>query len=582
MLTEEQKEAVRYGDGPLRIIAGAGTGKTFTIVERIKSLVKEKGISGGRVLVLTFTNKAAHELHERLVEKECVGVNAMTFHSLAAKLLRKFWKGDFEILEALVCRDFIKEILNEEERKELKNIMQDLDKLRQIRVLEEERLSKFDRFSKVSIERLEEILDEYENILAEKNAFDFSGLLIGLYKFWLADEEIFKKCQELFDYVLVDEYQDVNDLQVRILEKLVARHGNICVVGDNDQTIYSWRGANERTLQEFEEIFFGTETVILTRNFRNPSAVLKGAQSLISYNKNRIDKELKSELEEKGLIGLWESKNDYQQNEVFFYLLEKYLGATSEMHLADQLESGEDREFCGLSDIAILYRTQAEGKYLAELLSKKGYSFQISSGDYFWERKEIKDFVESLKSLDESKIVEIERVNGKFSEWMSRLIDQYIEENKFNKMQGNRMKSLIIYCVQFDGIDVSGALSAFLDEVVLEQEADNLLYADRINLLTLHATKGLEFPVVLIFGLEEGKIPLAKLSDDEYWLGEERRLLYVGMTRARGDLHLFCKGEKSRFLTEIGMENMVLEKLPPIRAEKLKKKEMKRAQMSLF
>ena len=250
------------------------------------------------------------------------------------------------------------------------------------------------------------------------------------------------------------------------------------------------------------------------------------------------------------------------------------------MHRADDLDTFGD-EFRGFSDVAILYRTQHEGKKLAELLNKKGYPYQISSGEGFWERKEVRDFVEELEGLREGLMFEGE----KFSDFLAALIENFVESQKLREGHANRLRHLVSYALAFDGMDLDDAFSAFLDEVKLEQEADNLIFGDRINLLTLHASKGLEFPIVLIFGMEEGVIPSLRAEDDS----EERRLFYVGMTRAKEDLHLFYtkkRGDsimdRSRFLKEIGTDNLFLQVLSEKRAEKLKKKEIKRAQMSLF
>lgn len=617
MLNSAQRQAIQTTEGPLRIIAGAGTGKTFTLINRINYLITEKDTLPNKILTLTFTNKAAHELKERLVKMGQPNTLALTFHSLAAKLLRKYWQADFEILSSKEAEKILAEVLNKEEEKKIREILTDISTFQRSKLIipPEEENPYF--LSSLNPERISEIAETYTKKLTEKNALDFSSLLTKLLEIWRDKPETLQQCQELFSHVLVDEYQDVNAIQIEILKKLVEAHKNICVVGDGDQTIYSWRGAKASTMQEFENMFPATKSITLTQNYRNPPAILRGAEELIQNNSDRLKKKLEAALKKAGVIKFWKNKNEYQEYEVLFYLLEKYLGSTSDMHMADQLDTEHHNSFCKLSDIALLYRTQAQGKVLAETLSKKGYPYQISSGEYFWERKEIKKFLIELESIssfipnlpvrrsaNEGGIGDPENIkvdssavadgndkmaDVKFSHWITERIEDFINAEKLSKNQANRLRQLITYSIQFDNLYLSEALQAFLDETKTEQEADNLLYADRINLLTLHAAKGLEFPIVLIFGLEEGEIPAKKSKDDPYFLEEERRLLYVGMTRAKEELHLFCKQTKnekeqssSRFLAEIKEENLHLGTLPEERRQRLRKKEMKKAQMKLF
>ena len=580
MLNTEQQLAVDTINGPLRIIAGAGTGKTFTLIKRIESLLSKKSVKPNKILVLTFTNKAAFELKDRLNKCKIFGVHSMTFHSLAAKILRQFWNPDFTIINSTDQKVIFESLLNKEEQKNYKDFLNDFNVLRFNAFLDKD--SKYNKKkTKISDKRMVEILDKYNDILDEKNSVDFSGLLLKLLDLWNNKPNILAKCQKLFDYVMVDEYQDVNQIQIELLEKLVRPHKNICVVGDSDQTIYSWRGAKASTMMDFENIFEDAETVVLTKNYRNPPSILRGAQDLIKNNKKRINKYLESAVEKDEKIKFWESVNEFERSEILFSLLEKYIGSTTSMVTADMIDNEADSDFKQFSDIAILYRTQAQGKILAELLSKKGYPFQISSSEYFWQKKEIVKLIEDLEKIDES---DYKTTNpDSFSEWFSNFIDTYIEKNKFTKAQQTRLKHLIPYSIQFEN------LSEFLDNVQTEQEADNLVFGDKINLLTLHAAKGLEFPIVFIFGLEEDEIPFKKSKDDNYMLSEERRLLYVGMTRATEELHLFYskkvydkQKDRSRFLGEIGIENMIYQRLSEDRAEKLKRKEIKKAQMTLF
>jgi len=572
MLNSAQQQAVKITEGPVRIIAGAGTGKTHTLVSRVAYLIKEKGVRSEKILALTFTNKTAHELNERLQKKELPVATAMTFHALAARLLRKFWNPDFTIIGKKEQEEILKNILQPHEQNNIKTILSEMDTLR--------------NSGRTGSGRIHEILKAYQEELIQKNALDFTGLLTGLLKMWEEQPETLAKCQNLYLYILVDEYQDVNPIQIKIIQKLAETHENLCVVGDPDQTIYSWRGARAETMTEFERLYPNAVSIALIKNYRNPPAILKGAEKLITYNQGRLKKPLQPTIQKSETITFWESENNFQQTEILFHLMEKYFGSHSAMHMADQLDSGRNSAFRKFDDIALLYRTQGQGRQLYEQLIKRGYPCQMSAPENFWERKEIIDFLEGIESLSQWTDIEDRQ---KFSKWIREKLTKFIESQNFTKIRINRLNHLVPYAMAYDHLPINEALIQFLDEARTEQEADNLIQTDKINLLTLHAAKGLEFPIVLIFGLEEGNIPHKKLMDDAYWLSEERRLLYVGMTRATHELHLFrtkSKKEKmlepSRFLNEISSENLVPGKMPEIRIRQIKKREIKKAQMKLF
>ncbi|MBN2096712.1 ATP-dependent helicase [Candidatus Peregrinibacteria bacterium] len=572
MLNLEQQQAVKMTDGPVRIIAGAGTGKTHTLISRIAYLIEEKKADPRKILALTFTNKAAHELNERLQKKDLPLVNAMTFHALAARLLRQFWNPDFRILTSKEQEEILKKIIGE--RDDWKEIITKID---QIRNKSEGRNDH---------PGMNEMIDKYHQRLADQNALDFTDLLTTLLRIWDENADILIKCQSLYNYLMVDEYQDVNALQIEIMRRLAEPHRNLCVVGDPDQTIYSWRGSQAQSMADFENLYPDTVSITLTKNYRNPPALLKGAEKLISENPGRIKKELQPVSAKTKGTTLWESDTDFHRSEILFHLLEKWIGSHSAMHLADQLDVDREEDCRKLSDIAILYRTQGEGKRLYADLSKRGYPCQLSAPESFWQKKVIVDFLEGLDNLRQWSAIENDR---KFSKWLREKITKFIEAEELTKAQINRLSHLISYAMALDHLPVNEALIQFLDEAKLQQETDNLIQADRISMLTLHAAKGLEFPIVLIIGLEEGNLPHKKGKDDPYWPTEERRLMYVGMTRATEELHLFRKRKKedrnlepSRFLEEIGSENMVPGAMPEVKIEQIRKREIKKAQMKLF
>lgn len=583
MLNEEQKQAVETFEGPIRVLAGAGTGKTRTLISRVGHLMKSEIAKSNEILLLTFTNKAAHELNERLVRAELPRVHATTFHGLAAGLLRKLWRDDFEIMTQKEQEDSLYEILYSQERDELKDVVSDLNNVRQAAACQAPwpKLT-----STVKLDRLGEIWQSYSVILNDKNAVDFTGLLTTLLELWRDDPKVLAACQERYKYVHVDEYQDVSPIQVYLVDKLVEPHKNLCIVGDPDQTIYSWRGAHSGAMDDFLKTYPEATSIILTKNYRNPEPILKGAEALIAHNEGRPDKILEPTLKGESQITLFENSDEWQANESLFYLLEQFFGSHDHMASADQLDTAREEGFRGFGDVAILYRTQTQGRLIAAHLGKRGYPCQLSSMVSFWEHKEVKQFLEKLFAL---------RAVGKFpgetpfSDWFREQLEEFIWHQSIPDNKQDRLTRLLPVAMGFDHLPHDAALSEFLDEADTAQEVDNLVEADKINLLTLHAAKGLEFPIVIIMGLEENHLPLKKLKDDPYWLAEERRLLYVGMTRAREQLYLFTNLkndsknlEVSRFIAEIGPENLTYGKLPDKRITATRRKQVKKAQTVLF
>lgn len=545
MLNEEQKLAVLETSGPVRIIAGVGTGKTYTLIERACHLIESCGAIPQKILILTFTNKAAHELKTRLKNRNHHGVHVLTFHSLAARLLRRFWKQDFVIVN--------------------------------------------------------------NNIeTASTNTLTFDELLEKLLEIW-KNPEILKACQNLFSHIMVDEYQDVNETQIQILKKLAEKHQNICVVGDPDQTIYSWRGADPKSMADFSEIFPNIKTITLTKNYRNPGAIIEASEKLISYNNDRFEKNL-IPLKDRGVeLKLWQSSDFWEETEMLIHLITQYVGSSSSMTDADTLDTGSAEYKHSFGDIAIMYRTQNQGKIIAQKLEKHGYPVTRSAPECFWESPEISQFCDELKSLQNLCEIQAKKTAAEpkfdknsqqtFSQWLRQRLETFIERQTFSELKQNRLLSLLNIAVCFDDLPLNEALQAFFDERETSLDADNLGSgsgigramgdnldrSDSIQLLTLHASKGLEFPIVIIIGLEEESIPYKKSLVDQYLLEEERRLLYVGMTRALNELHFFSNkktGKPSRFLEEIG--NYEIGSLPQERASRLKKRKMKRAQASLF
>lgn len=616
MLNEAQQKAVETTEGPVRIIAGAGTGKTATLVARIVHLIESEKATARDIVALTFTHKAAHELNERLRAQGLPRIFVTTFHGFAASVLRGAGgdggPADFSILTQEQQEEILRDLLYSQERDELANVVTDFNRVREAAACGAEWPV---LLSSVSIERLGELWQSYRKVLEAKNAVDFTGLLTGVLELWKASPEVLEAWQNRCRYVMVDEYQDVSAIQVEMLKQLAPR--NLCVVGDPDQTIYSWRGADPRALLDFAVHFPNTQTITLTQNYRNPACILNPAERLIVHNPDRFPKTLVAMPGgEHGThsaalpVHLWEARDEWQLHEMVLHLLEQFLGSHDHMARADRLDAGQsgDHHQGGRSfnEIAVLYRTQAEGRFLAAQLSKHGYPFQMSVPTEFWQRKEIGKFLEKLNAM---RGVEVRRQKSEdrrsageqddneilpqnfvpFSAWLRPHLEQFIWNQSIPDNKTGPLLHLLSYAMAYDHFPLPEALSHFLDAAATAQDADHLVASDKIQLLTLHAAKGLEFPIVLILGLEEGMLPHHKLAEDPLQIDEERRLLYVGMTRAREQLHLFTarardskSTEPSRFLAEIGHEYLTRGILPEHRALASRRKQVKKAQMSLF
>jgi superfamily I DNA/RNA helicase len=514
-------------------------------------------------------------LNERLIRLKFPGIQAATFHALAARMLRQFWKTDFSIIGKKEQEAILDKILKGKELDEVREVVSDLDLMDYLKPK-----------SSLPPERLEMVRRDYQEALRRLNAIDFTGLLTKLLDLWEEDEGVLEKCQSQFEYIVVDEYQDVNGPQIQIVQKLAEKHRNLCVVGDPDQTIYSWRGSDPKSLADFPLTYRDCTRVALTENYRNPPHILKGAEELIGHNPDRLPKPLQAMALKQGDISLWKSVSEPSQNETILHLLGHYLGSHGDMIEADNLDSGHDEEFMRFGDIAILYRTQAEGKRIEAELSKHGFPCQRSAPEMFWERREIVDFLSHLGQL---RFLESYPEGVRFSDWIRERVENYIAQGKLAEAQLAPLHMLVPHSMAYDHLPIQDALFEFLDETRTEQEFDNMVESDKINLLTLHAAKGLEFPVVMITGLEEENLPGKKTVGDPERLAEERRLLYVGMTRATRDLHLFFCIQKfsdmqspSRFLDEIGYSNMLFGKLPEDLVQNLRRREIRKAQMKLF
>lgn len=625
-LNQMQKEAVLYTEGPLLVLAGAGSGKTRVLMHRIAYLMEERGVSPYNIMAITFTNKAAKEMRERidaLVGDEADSIWVSTFHASCLRMLRRFidrigYDRGFSIYDADDQKTLIKKIFKElnidpkqiRERSALlaissyKNELTDAKEAAKIAV---------DYYEK----QIAEIYAAYQEALKKNNALDFDDLIGKTVELFEEDPDVLSHYQERFRYIMVDEYQDTNTAQFRLIELLAGKHKNLCVVGDDDQSIYKFRGANIRNILEFEKVFPNTRVIKLEQNYRSSGYILDAANRLIANNRERKAKTL------------WTAKEQGQKA-----VFRQFEDAKSEADAIarDILRQAKDGNY---GDFAVLYRTNAQSRLLEERCVALGIPYQLVGGVNFYQRKEIKDILAYLKTIangrDDIALLRIVNIPKRgvgesslaklsafasehgislyeacLNIWQLPQLKRAVQKIKSftdliegfkTKLSGGTSVSDIIraileeggyeeYLAQEGEIEAQsrleniyelinkaeefreGSLGDFLEEVALIADIDRMdSAASRITLMTIHAAKGLEFDQVYMSGMEDGLFPsgISIHADDASEIEEERRLCYVGITRAKkrlvftaaktrvyqGDLR-YC--EVSRFLEEIPSE----------------------------
>jgi DNA helicase-2/ATP-dependent DNA helicase PcrA len=632
-LNPQQREAVLHVDGPLLILAGAGSGKTRVLTHRIAHLVCDHGVEPNHICAVTFTNKAAREMRERT--ERLIGSDAKlwltTFHSLCARILRRHAerigrRNDFTIYDEIDQRSMVRRVvaalgLNEEvcpSARLLSEIEQAKNEGRgPTDVLPGDRRSPM----------LAEAYAAYQRLLLANNAVDFSDLLLLAVQLFRGDPEVAARYQQQFRYLMVDEYQDTNRVQYELLRLLGAEHRNVCVVGDDDQCIYRWRGADLRNILDFEHDFPGTRVLRLEQNYRSTKAILAAAGSVIRHNAGRKGKTLWTMNETGGLITLHVAFDERAEAQ---YVL----------RCIDDLR----REGCAAGDMAVFYRTNAQSRAVEEELIRHRVAYSIVGSTRFYDRKEVKDLLAYLRVIanpDDSvsllrivnvpprgigkttievieqasrqkgmalgaviadasghgapraaaaRLAEFGRMLGRWRAAASGPVTQilravladsgYIERLEAEhtaEAEGRveNIKELLTATEQFDATAEDPSLHAFLEQIALIADVDTYAAArDRVTLMTLHNSKGLEFPVVVIIGLEEGLFPHERSLAHPEAIEEERRLCYVGFTRARQRLflvhaqqrHVFGRmqrKEPSRFLAEVPNELLRLDMPAP-------------------
>lgn len=629
-LNPPQLEGVRHRDGPLLILAGAGSGKTKVVTTRIVELIHE-GIEPGSILALTFTNKAAQEMRERVFQQTHAQVLISTFHSFGAKFLREFIPAlglstRFTIYDEEDSYKVIRAVLVELGIKEKKGdvrIIKNLISQAKNELKEAERLETKDIEGEF-LNQFERIFQSYQQKLKEADSLDFDDLLYLPLKILREFPEILERVQNRYKYLMVDEYQDTNQAQYELLKLLSSKELNIFVVGDPDQSIYSWRGANIQNILQFEKDFPGAKVIRLEQNYRSTETILEAANALISNNISRYEKNLWSNLGEGDKISLFVAYTEREEAAFVARKIEKLL------------DQGVDA-----SEIVIFYRTNAQSRSFEDQLISRLITYRIVGGLSFYQRKEVKDILAFLKVMNQpndfvafsrtinlpkrgigevtlDKILKSAKLEGlsllsyvdalvngaplknitkisakgmeglsdyvsnisklkqelneiPFPDFIQRVIEQthylsYLKEEEPDTFRDRKenLDELVAKAAEYS--DITDPLSAFLEELTLKSDEDTKGdFSSAITLMTLHNSKGLEFREAFMVGMEEDLFPHANSKSDPNQIEEERRLCYVGMTRAKVHLYLSCcqlrflfGSEKfmrpSRFLKEIPSE----------------------------
>ena len=637
-LNDRQKEAVFCTDGPLLVLAGAGSGKTRVLTHRIAYLIEEKDVNPWNIMAITFTNKAAGEMRERVDKLVGFGSESIwvsTFHSSCVRILRRFidhlgYNTNFSIYDTDDQKTLMRQILKKMELDP--KTFRDRAMLSAISSAKNELMSpeefRINAEGDWRAKKIAEVYQKYKEELKKNNALDFDDLIFKTVDLFRTNADVLEYYQERFKYIMVDEYQDTNTAQFRLIELLAGKYKNLCVVGDDDQSIYKFRGANISNILDFESAFPGAKVIKLEQNYRSTSHILDAANAVIRNNQGRKNKTL------------W-TANGEGVPVVFHQYEQAYEEADGIVR--DILKDGRDYQ-----DYAVLYRTNAQSRLLEEKCIEHNVPYRLVGGVNFYQRKEIKDVLSYLKTIangqDDLAVQRIINVPkrgigaasiGKITAWASEqgmsfydacaraaavpglgkavgkvavftsqiedfrdalnggatireVMEQILVETGYKEeleaegevefqTRMENIEELMNKAVSYSEEVEHPSLDEFLEQVALVADVDRMDDSEnRVTLMTLHSAKGLEFPVVYLSGLEDGLFPsrMSIMSDDRTEIEEERRLCYVGITRAKERLVItasrmrMINGEThyskvSRFVDEIPEELIQMEKLEP-------------------
>lgn len=613
-LNPAQKEAVEITEGPVLIIAGAGSGKTRALTFRVAYLILEKNIHPQNILAVTFTNKASQEMKERIVkllQESGISINNLpligTFHSICVKILRREidklgYNKSFSILDTqdqfALMKRVLKELSINPEQFKPQSVIGAISKAKNDLIDEKEFARNMGSYYE---EMVSKIYSNYQKKCREQSALDFDDLIMLTVKIFKDFPEVLEKYQNFFRYIMVDEYQDTNHAQYVLINLLAKKYKNICVVGDDWQGIYAFRGANIQNILDFEKDYPEAKVIKLEQNYRSTQNILDAAYGIISKNVNRKDKKIWTENKGGHLIESFEARNEREESEF----------------VAAEIER-ETKKGKTLSDFVILYRTNAQSRILEEAMLRFGLPYRIIGGIKFYQRKEVKDVLAYLrliqnfndqvsliriinepkrgigeatvskwilfakknnsnlieaglnlkteKNIAESKLDYI----SKFCDFIKRMdeiksslpLKNFIEkvyiESGYQKylldgseegeMRHENVMELLTVAQKYEDYKTLEGLELFLEEVALISDTDNIdKNSESVHLMTLHSAKGLEFKNVFIVGLEEGILPHSRSLISPQEMEEERRLMYVGITRAKEKIYLLFTSERNIF-----------------------------------
>ncbi len=639
-LNEQQKKGVFTTEGPVLLLAGAGSGKTRVLTHRIAYLIEELGVSPWNIMAITFTNKAAGEMKERvenLIEMGAESIWVTTFHSSCVRILRRYadrlgYDNSFTIYDTddqkTVMKDVCKRLQIDTKMLKERSILSAISSAKDELISPEEyELKAMGDFRK---QKIAQAYKEYQMALKKNNAMDFDDLIVKTVELFKADSEVLGSYQKRFKYIMVDEYQDTNTAQFELIRLLADANRNLCVVGDDDQSIYKFRGANIRNILDFEQVYPEAEVIRLEQNYRSTQNVLDAANAVIRNNKGRKSKTLWTDKGEGNRLHFRQFDNAYEEAEF----------------IADDVARKKREAAADYGDCAVLYRTNAQARILEERFIIEGIPYDVVGGTNFYARREIKDLLAYLKTIDNGRddlavkriinipkrgigaatiakvqdyadmreisfydalrqadeIMSIGKSAAKLRPFVTMIqsfrsklefygledlikdviettgyvaeLEASDEEDAENRIEN--IDELISKIVAFEEVHDQPTLGEFLEEVALVADIDRVENdSNRVLLMTLHSAKGLEFPHVYLAGMEDGIFPsyMTITSDDPDEIEEERRLAYVGMTRAKEDLTLcyakmrMVRGETqmnavSRFVKEIPEE--LMDNRPPV------------------
>jgi DNA helicase II / ATP-dependent DNA helicase PcrA len=654
-LNPQQEQAAAHLEGPALVLAGAGSGKTRVLTTRIARLVRDHGVPSHRILSVTFTNKAAGEMRarvQRLLGDDPRGMWLGTFHALGARFLRRHasllgWDAQFTIFDSEQSLREIKRIQDAQgvdpARWKPQALRSAISEAKNQLIGPEAFVTRYGDGFDLFMRMVARVYPAYQRALRDQNAFDFDDLLVAPVRLLEGDAGVLRTYQERFAFILVDEYQDTNHAQFRLLQLLASHHRNLMVVGDEDQAIYGWRGADIRNILDFESTFPGARVIRLEQNYRSTANILAAANQVIRKNTERKEKTLRTDREEGDLLQVVETADERDEA----------------LWIAEEIRTRARDSGLAYEDVAVLYRTNAQSRALEDAFRRFDLPYQIVGGVRFYERREIQDILAYLRLISNprdtaafQRVVNVPRrgigktSQDRFLQWASEnemsamealhhldripelpagarkalsafaeLIQGFAEQARHVSvgvlLEGlldrldyeshlraegpegedriNNVRELLAGALEFDGERLGdwddepipeglSDLDLFLQRTALTTDLDQASEGPAVLLMTLHNAKGLEFPVVFLAGLEEGLFPLGRSYDDPSQLEEERRLFYVGLTRAEDRLFLswartrrrageFMVGMLSSFVRDVDTALLTVRRSPRVERE---------------